>query len=864
MRLFAILAASPALRRRAAYVATFLLLVAAYAVITSIEWSQRTWSESGPLSYHNNGTKYMLHLSSQAQSIDDIVEMCYDTGDIEDTEGVKVVAATLHGTDYYACYNLDDGSVYDATVIDADGGAAPTSVIKEGGAWRWIGLIKTPTEVLLGGVGVVTLGFLYFLYYRRDRPAAPREPRWWQTSGAQVLLGLLLVQPITLLARRRESTGRRLRLFMQWVMGFTLAIMFIVFLDSRRDALGNTVTAFLAIAVAAGWGLGRLLVAPVGFGRVPDVAIYGVRARRTWRSSDAPPPPVPASPSPAVAAPLVSPVMTKARSAAAPSETSPWAAKVRRPGTLPTFRDVGGMASLKEELDDSIGLLLAFVGEADRYRISYNGLLLHGDPGVGKSFLAQATAGEFGLNFLPVSSGDLISKYVGESAQNVTQIFREAARNVPCLLFFDEFDSIAERRGDGIGEESKRVVNQLLQSLEEWRPVQELVVMAATNHLDMLDPAVVRPGRFDRHIRVDLPDQDARVAVLTAQLSGRPLSLDVDLDDIARRLAGRTPAVIARVANGAAMEAFQDATESGDYEPIKHAMLLKAIADLGGKDRPTVEDWTWDKLVLAPATKAELQQVEVLVSDPDKAARYGVSPPSGLLLAGPPGTGKTTIARVFAAQAGCSFYPQTAADLTSKWVGESEASVSRLFARARDNAPSIIFLDEIDAIASARSDLGSSYLDRTLTQLLTELDGLTEQRGVFVLAATNRPDVLDPALLRGGRLSRTITIPLPDEGQRAQLLALFTAKMPLDRVDLTALARATDGLSGADLEALCQQAALEAMTSAATSAEAESPSIGPDAFVRALSAKKPGSAWAVTEASLRDPAGKPHKHGGYL
>ena len=866
MRLFAILAASPVLRRRAAFAAAFLLLVAGYAVITSIEWSQRSWSESGPLSYHNNGAKHMLHLSSQAQSIDDIVELCYDTGDIYDNQDVKVVAATLHGTDYYACYNLDSGDVYDATVIDADGGRAPISVIKEGGAWRWIGLIKTPSELLLGGVGVLAFGVLYFIYYRRDRPGPPREPRWWQTSRAQVVFCLLVVvQPISLFFRRGESPGRRLRLFMQWLIALTLVVVFSLMIDGRRDALGNTVAVFLALAAVTGWGLGWLLVAPPRFGRVPDVAVEGVRARRSGRPSSPPPPPAPASAAPAVPAPLVSPVMTKARSEAAPSETSPWAAKVRRPGTLPTFRDVGGMASLKEELDDSIGLLLAFVGEADRYRISYNGLLLHGDPGVGKSFLAQATAGEFGLNFLPVSSGDLISKYVGESARNVTQIFREAARNVPCLLFFDEFDSIAERRGEGIGEESKRVVNQLLQSLEEWRPVQELVVMAATNHLDLLDPAVVRPGRFDRHIRVDLPDQDARVAVLTAQLSGRPLSLDVDLDDIARRLAGRTPAVIARVANGAAMEAFQDATESGDYEPIKHAMLLKAITDLGGKDRPTVEDWTWDKLVLAPATKAELQQVQVLVSDPDKAARYGVSPPSGLLLAGPPGTGKTTIARVFAAQAGCSFYPQTAADLTSKWVGESEASVSRLFARARDNAPSIIFLDEIDAIASARSDLGSSYLDRTLTQLLTELDGLTEQRGVFVLAATNRPDVLDPALLRGGRLSRTITIPLPDEGQRAQLLALFTAKMPLDGVDLTALARATDGLSGADLEALCQQAALEAMTSAAGAAETDSPSIGPDAFVRALAAKKPGSAWAVTEASLRDPASRPqHKHGGYL
>jgi transitional endoplasmic reticulum ATPase len=836
------LATSP-LGRRVAYGAVFLLLVGAYTAITSVMWSQRTWSEDGDLSYHRPAATAVLHPTGAVGSIDTVKKRCVDAGDVDDPAHIKVVAATVDGTDYYACYQISDGKVFDATVIDVDGTTAPVEVVKHGGAWRWVGLVKTPTEVVLGAVGIAVIGGLYFLYYRRDRPAAPRNPRWWQTWWAQVLFSALcLVQPLSLLFRRKESGARRLRLFLEWMIAMVLLGVFAVMLSGQRDGLSDVVLGFLAVATLLAWGLGLLLVAPPRFGRTPDGELQ--------QAAPAAPVQAPQDGTRAVSAPV-----TAGRTA-----PSPWAARVRRPGTLPSFKDVGGMEPLKHELDETLGLLLAFDAEADRYRISFNGILLHGDPGVGKSFLAQATAGEFGLNFLPVSSSDLISKYVGESAQNVAQLFREAARNVPCLLFFDEFDSIAERRDEGLSEESTRVVNQLLQSLEEWRSTRELVVMAATNHLDRLDPAVVRAGRFDRHIRVDLPDQPARIAILTTQLAERPLADDVDLDDIARRLAGRTPAVIGRVANGAALTAFQQATQGAADVRITHQMLRDALASLGGKDRPTVEDWTWDRLVLAPGTKAELQQVQALVKDPDLAARYGVTPPSGLLLSGPPGTGKTTIARVFAAQSGCSFYPQTAADLTSKWVGESEASVSRLFARARDNAPSIIFIDEIDAIASARSDAGSSYLDRTLTQLLTELDGLTEQRGVFVLAATNRPETLDPALLRGGRLSRTIWVPLPDESQRRELLGIFSAGMPLDGVDLDGLARQTDGLSGADLEALCQQAALTAMTGARGGA---APAVDAAAFARALAAKRVGHA-APVPAQAPSPAPEAPPTGGYL
>ncbi len=383
------------------------------------------------------------------------------------------------------------------------------------------------------------------------------------------------------------------------------------------------------------------------------------------------------------------------------------------------------------------------------------------------------------------------------------------------MLFFDEFDSVAQRRDDEPDNESRRVVNQLLSSLEEYREVGELVVMAATNRLEQLDPAVVRPGRFDKHVRVDLPDPAARRAVLLAQLRGRPLADDLDLDGVVERTEGLTPAALAAVVEAAALAAFRESTTSGRTTPITSAGLLGALLARGGADRPVATAHSWDDVILDGRTKTELQQLQRLIQDPELARRFGVDPPSGLLLAGPPGTGKTTVARVLAAEARCSFYSVSAADLTSKWVGESEQRIQALFARARDNAPSIVFLDELDALAGRRlqnRDLG----DRQLTQLLTEIDGLSSRPGVFVIGATNRPDMLDHAMTRGGRLSRTITIPLPPLDARLAILELNAKRMPLGDVDLARVARVTEGLSGGDLKAVCQHAAINAMMRASS------------------------------------------------
>jgi transitional endoplasmic reticulum ATPase len=491
--------------------------------------------------------------------------------------------------------------------------------------------------------------------------------------------------------------------------------------------------------------------------------------------------------------------------------------EVQPPDELVDFSEVGGMDTLKREVRDTVGLMLEHPEDAERYGIEWNGILLHGPPGVGKTFFAEAIAGEYDLNFIHVSTGDLVSSLVGGSAQNIGKAFKAAEQNLPCLLFFDEFDSIAQRRDNTPDQESRRTVNQLLTSLEGSRGVRGLLVMAATNSIEHLDPAVIRPGRFDRHIRVDLPDAEARRAVFEAELKERPVQRDVDLEELVRRTEGMTPAAIEKIVDMAALDVFRQASETGKQLELRSSDLLGAIERYGGQDRPTVENWTWDSLILPPNIKAQLKQLQAVIEDPESARRFGVEPPTGLLLAGPPGTGKTTIAKVLAAQAHCSFYPIAGADVTSKWVGESERNIRQLFDRARENRPSIIFIDEIDAIAGRRGELQAH--DSQVNQLLSEIDGVTGQRGVFIVGASNRPDQLDPALLRGGRLSRTIVLGLPDEEGRLAMLKLQTARMPTVGVRLEELAAETEGMSPADLKALCQEAAMAAMARTSNDAE---------------------------------------------
>jgi transitional endoplasmic reticulum ATPase len=516
--------------------------------------------------------------------------------------------------------------------------------------------------------------------------------------------------------------------------------------------------------------------------------------------------------------------------------------EIEPPEELETFADVGGMETLKQELRETVGLMLEHPEEAERYAIEWNGILLHGPPGVGKTFFARAIAGEYRLNLIHVSTGDLISSLQGGSARNIDKAFETALQNLPCLLFFDEFDSVAQRRDNTPDQESRRTVNQLLTALEAHRDERELLVMAATNSIEHLDPAVIRPGRFDRHIRIDLPDAEARRAVFAAELADRPTARNVELDELVRRSEGMTPAALAKIVDSAALAAFKRATESGQQIELDTPQLLDAIDSYGGQDRPTIEHWTWDSLILPPAIKAQLQQLQSVIEDPESARRFGVDPPTGLLLAGPPGTGKTTVAKVLAAQARASFYPISGADVMSKWVGESERNIRQLFERARANRPSIVFIDEIDAIAGRRGEF--QVHDTQVNQLLAEIDGLAGQRGVFVIGATNRPDQLDPALLRGGRLSRTIVLGLPAKAERLAILHLHTARMPTRGVSFEQLADETADFSPADLKALAQEAALAAMQ---RTGEGETPVVTHEDFAAGLArARESRAAYALS------------------
>jgi SpoVK/Ycf46/Vps4 family AAA+-type ATPase len=789
-------------------------LLAAYVVAAVVLATTRDFDDRGPLSLNNRPVENLP-----------IVRKCFADARPDD---VKVVGGTpIDGVVYFACYKLyDDGTVEEARVVDERGfRVTDPSVIKKGGAWRWVGTVTRTSDLVFAAFPLAALVGLGWLYHRRRRP--PPATEWWEQGWVAFVLACSPVLGWIALAALRVPRSRKARAALQAVFALAglLVFSFLVVAATTGDTWGVVAVGMIGVALA--WALlgGRLLL--------PGPATPAGQA------PEPPPPPPPLREAESVT--VSGPPPQRARVKAKGDQADPFS--LSAPGDLPSFADVGGMDLLKRELKDSFGLMLAFAGEARAYRLRWNGLLLHGPPGVGKTFIARSTAGEFGLSFVHVSTADIVSSYAGEAARNVRRAFSFAASHVPCILFFDEFDSIAQRRDDWPNQEARRTVNELLRAVEEWRKVPELIVMAATNDLESLDPAVIRPGRFDRHIRVDLPDAEARAAIFTAQLSGRPVEPDLDVDELAQLAEGLTPAAIGRAVESASLRAFREATTSGGVVRLSRAHLRAALTDLGGTDRPTVERWSWDQLVLPPGVEEELKQVVALLRNPDLARSLGIDPPTGVLLSGPPGTGKTTIAKVLAAEAGCSFYPVTGADVTSMWLGESERSIARLFDRARENRPSIIFFDEIDAIAGTRGEWGG--YDRQINQLLAEIDGISGQKGVLVVGATNRPDQLDPALLRGGRLSRRIEIPLPDRDARLTLLRLFTAPMPLEGVDLEALARQTDGLSGADLKALCQQAAVEALTrvTAAVGGPAgDQPAVTPADMAKALATRLPESA----------------------
>lgn len=488
--------------------------------------------------------------------------------------------------------------------------------------------------------------------------------------------------------------------------------------------------------------------------------------------------------------------------------------QVLAPSQCETFADVGGLEDVKEQLRDTLGAILDRPDEAARYRVVHNGVLFYGPPGTGKNLLSRALAGEYGLRYLRFSPATIASAYIHEAAANLRQMFELARESTPCVLYLDEIDTIASDRGDQPSADHREVVTQLMICLEEYRTVQGLIIAAGTNDLDRLDPAL-REGRFDAKILVPLPGPTDRAEVLRVHLQHRGDAVDwssVDLDELARLTSGYSAAALETVVSAVSQAAMKA------QSPIDQTIIVKVIKDRGGQDRTNLEEQlTWDDVVLDGETRERLMDILTVFAEPDLARDVGVRAPAGVVLYGPPGTGKTTIAKAMASQVQASFYEMSAADLLSKWAGESEQRVAKIFAKARANRPSIIFIDEIDSLLRRRSsDSSSKWEERVLSQFLRELDGLKGGEGVLLVGATNRVDTLDEAIV--GRRLQPIAVPLPDPSGRLQLLQLLCRGIKLAKdVNLRELATHAEGLSGADLRRLRDTAGMRALSEATRS-----------------------------------------------
>jgi transitional endoplasmic reticulum ATPase len=482
--------------------------------------------------------------------------------------------------------------------------------------------------------------------------------------------------------------------------------------------------------------------------------------------------------------------------------------RVVPPQECETFADVGGLDDVKDLLRATVGAILERPDRAAKYRVVHNGILFHGPPGTGKTLLSRALAGEYGLRYLRFSPASIASSYIHEAAANLQRLFETARKNTPCVLFLDEVDTIASDRGDQPSADHREVVTQLMNSLEEYRTVPGLVIVAATNDIDRLDPGL-REGRFDSKVLVPLPDVEARADIVRVLLERREDAVDwddVDVDAVAAKTSGRNAAAIEGFVSAAAQLAL------AEDRLITQADLLAALRAKEGGDRTRLDErLDWDDVVLGDDVREQLDELMTVFAQPDLARRLGVTAPAGILLHGPPGTGKTTIAKVIASQVEASFYELSAADVLSKWAGESEQRVAKLFTKARANRPSVVFIDEIEGLLRRRSDDSSAtWEQRVVGQFLRELDGLRGGEGVLLVGATNRIDIVDDAIV--GRRLTPVEVGLPDLDGRVRLLDLLCRDVAVAKdVDLRQIAAATDGMSGADLKRIRDVAGMKAL-----------------------------------------------------
>jgi transitional endoplasmic reticulum ATPase len=497
-----------------------------------------------------------------------------------------------------------------------------------------------------------------------------------------------------------------------------------------------------------------------------------------------------------------------------------------------TYDDLGGMRDTIDALREMVELPLRHPELFQRLGVDPpKGVLLHGPPGTGKTMLARAVANESAARFFSIAGPEIMGSAYGESERRLRDLFEQAAQSAPSIIFIDEIDSIAPKRGQVSGEAEKRIVAQLLTLLDGLEPRQNLVVIAATNRPEALDEALRRPGRFDREIIVGVPDQPGRREILGIHTRGMPLAPDVNLDDLARRTYGFVGADLAALTREAALEAVRRIMPKLNLgeEVIPNEVLDELSVELRDFDNalkrvqpsamrevmveaPTIG---WDDIGGLDEARDRLKEgVELPLKHPEAFRRLGIRPAKGFLLYGPPGTGKTLLAKAAARESEANFIATKSSDLLSKWYGESEQQIARLFNRARQVAPTIIFIDEIDSLVPARGGgLGEPQVtERVVNTILSEMDGLEELQNVVVIGATNRPTLVDPALLRPGRFDELIYVGTPDTAGRRRILAIHTKTMPLDRdVDLESLARRTERFTGADLEDLVRRAGLTAL-----------------------------------------------------
>jgi len=507
-----------------------------------------------------------------------------------------------------------------------------------------------------------------------------------------------------------------------------------------------------------------------------------------------------------------------------------------------TYEDIGGLDDELEQVREMIELPMRHPELFQQLGIEPpKGVLLHGPPGTGKTLMAKAVANEIDAYFTDISGPEIMSKYYGESEEQLREVFDEAAENAPAVVFIDEIDSIAPKRGETSGDVERRVVAQLLSLMDGLEDRGQVIVIGATNRVDAIDPALRRGGRFDREIEVGVPDQTGRTEILQVHTRGMPLDEAIDLEEYAENTHGFVGADLEQFTKEAAMNALRRIrpeldleTEEIDAETLERLEVTEADlkAALKGVEPSAlrevfveVPDVTWADVGGLEDTKGRLREtIQWPLRYPEVFEQMDVQAAKGVLLYGPPGTGKTLLAKAIANEADSNFISIKGPELLNKYVGESEKGIREVFSKARENAPTVVFFDEIDSIAGERGgQVGDSGVgERMVSQLLTELDGLEELEDVVVIATSNRPDLIDSALLRPGRLDRHVHVPVPDETARRKIFEVHTRDKPLaEDVDLDDLAARTEGYVGADIEAVAREASMAATREFITSVDPE-------------------------------------------